>query len=90
MKTFFEKIEEAIYELEFLGCERKDLKITTSSLIKFHLVNFDIDIFKFVKNKNYVQMFGVNISFDHYENSIVVYDVNKACVNDKYKIIINL
>jgi len=90
MKKIIDKIQETINYLEALGCEKKDLKITTSSLIKYDLVIFDIDIFTFVKNKNYVQMFGVNIFFDHYENNIVIYDINKACVNDKYKIIINL
>jgi hypothetical protein len=90
MKKILDKIQKAIHYLEDLGCEKKDLKITTSTLIKYDLVIFDIDIFTFVKNKNYVQMFGVNIYFDHYENNIVVYDINKACVNDKYKIIINL
>lgn len=83
------KIQEAIYTLEVNNVDRENIKITTSFITKrlleeiiseesmYNVTNLDSKANK---------IFGIKISFNHFSNDIVIYDVTRACIDDKFKI----
>lgn len=87
------KIHRAIFELENLNSRKENIKITTSFITR-DLIENDIrdytnhHIAKLNIHGN--KMFGVEVSFNHYSNDIVIYDETKACLNKMFKIIIKI
>lgn len=84
-----DKIQRGIFELESLNSRRENIRITTSFLVQRLLedkireyYNHNITMLNMYKNK----IAGVEISFDHYSNDIVVYDETRACLDERYKI----
>ena len=87
----FNKIHLSIYELESLNCKRENIKITTSFIIKklFEEAVSNYAKYEIAKlSPHGSRIFGVDISFNHFENNIVVYDETIACIDERFKIII--
>lgn len=90
--NLFEEIYSAIYQIQKLGTPRNRIKITTSFITKRLLEeNIQESILWQIRTrveKDYSNVFGIDISFDHFENDIIVYDTGRACFDDKFKIVI--
>lgn len=88
-----DKILEAIFELESLNCRKENIKITTSFITK-RLFEYAIRDYSYHHitelNTHGNKMFGVEVSFNHYSNDIVIYDERKACLNKMFKIKIKI
>ena len=87
----FSKIQQSIYELESINSRRENIKITTSFIIKrlFEEAITDYANYNVAKlNAHGSKIFGVEISFNHFSNNIVVYDETRACIDDRFKITI--
>ena len=85
----FSKIQQSIYELESLNSQRENIKITTSFITKrlfeeaiSNYSNYDIEKLSAHGSK----IFGVEISFNHFSNDVVIYDETRACFDDRFKI----
>lgn len=87
----FNKIHEAIYKLEANNSFRENIKITTSFITKriFEEVISDYSMSDVAKlNARGNKIFGVEISFNHFSNDIVIYDETMACIDERFKITI--
>lgn len=85
----FNKIQLAIYELECLNSRKENIKITTSFITKrlFEYAISDYSDHRIEKlNTHGSKIFGVEITFNHYSNDIVIYDETKACLDEKFKV----
>ena len=88
-----DKILEAIFELESLNCRKENIKITTSPFTK-RLLEYEIrecanhNIAKL--NYHGYKIFGIEVSFNHYFNDIVIYDETRAFTDERFKIIIKI
>lgn len=80
------KISIAISILESEGSSKNDIKITTSFIIK----RFIEEEIQKRPGLNLEKIFGVDISFDHFSNDIVIYDKANACIDEKFKIVIGV
>lgn len=88
-----DKIQRGIFELESLNCQKQNIRITTSFIVQRLLeseireyYNHNITMLNMYKNK----IFGVEISFNHYSNDIVIYDETRACLDEQFKIKIKI
>lgn len=84
----FSRIQQSLFELEGLNSQRENIKITTSFITKrlfeeafSNYSNYDIAKLNSHGNK----IFGVEVSFDHFSNDIVIYDKTRACFDDRFK-----
>lgn len=85
----FSKIQESIFELESLNSQRENIKITTSFVTKrlFEEVISDYSNHQIAKlNAHGSKIFGVEISFNHFSNDIVIYDETRACLDERFKV----
>lgn len=85
----FSKIQQSIYELESLNSQRENIKITTSFITKrlFEEAVSNYSSFEVAKlNTHGSKIFGVDVSFNHFSNDIVIYDETRACIDEKFKI----
>lgn len=91
------KIQQSIYELENLNSKKENIKITTSFITKrlFEEVIRDHLHYGVIEQKIHdipisgdIKLLGVDISFNHYSNDIVIYDETRACIDERFKIII--
>lgn len=88
-----DKIQRAIFELESLNSRKENIKITTSFLVKRLL---DDEIRRYydhnitMLNMYKTRIYGVELSFDHYSNEIVIYDKTMAPLDEMFKIIIKI
>ena len=88
----FSKIQQSIYELESLNSQRENIKITTSFITKrlFEEAISNYGNYEIAKlNAQGSKIFGIEISFNHFSNDIVIYDETRACIDGKFKIIIH-
>ena len=84
----FSKIQEAIFRLESLHSKRENIKITTSFVTKrlFEEAFKDYSNLQVAKlNAPGNKIFGVEISFNHFSNDIVIYDETRAWSDEKFK-----
>jgi len=83
-------IHNAVCELKIKGSLGSDIKITTSFLTK-KVLEDEVQCFKNTApiKESGNSIFGIEISFNHFDNDIVIYDKTRACLDDKYKIIIS-
>jgi hypothetical protein len=90
--NLFDEIYSAIYELSKMGTPRDRIKITTSFITKRLLEeNIQESILWHIRTrveKDYSNIFGIDISFDHFKNDIVIYDTGRACFDNKFRIVI--
>lgn len=85
----FSKIQQSIYELESLNSKRENIKITTSFITKrlFEEAITNYSNYEVAKlNAHGSKIFGVEISFNHFLNDIVIYDETRACIDKRFKI----
>ena len=85
----FSKIQQSIYELESLNSQKGNIKITTSFITKrlFEKAVSNYSSFEVTKlNANGSKIFGIDISFNHFSNDIVIYDETRACIDERFKI----
>jgi hypothetical protein len=83
------KIQESIFELESLNSQRKNIKITTSFVVKrlFEEAISDYTNHEIAKlNTHGSKIFGTEVSFNHFSNDIVIYDETRACLDEKFKV----
>jgi len=88
----FSKIQQSIYELESLNSQRENIKITTSFITKrlFEEAISNYSSYEIAKlNAHGSKIFGVEISFNHFSNDIVIYDETRACLDDRFKITVH-
>ena len=80
-------IHRSILTLQKLGSNVENIKITTSPFTKA-VIERDLCIFDPSEpiNAKYLRMFGVEVSFDHFSNEIVIYDKERACMDDRFKV----
>lgn len=90
--NLFDEIQQCIFKLESIGCKTENIKITTSFIVKklFDDEMRKLQIIPFKLNKQKNQIFGIEISFNHFSNNIVIYDKKKACLDEEFKIILSL
>lgn len=85
----FSKIQQSIYELESLNSQRENIKIITSFITKrlFEEAVSNYSNYEIAKlNAHGNKIFGVEISFNHFSNDIVIYDETRACIDGRFKI----
>jgi hypothetical protein len=86
----FSRIHEAIFELESLNSRSENIKITTSFITKRLFEELMRDYYKYdIVNVYGSKIFGVEISFNHFSNDIVIYDETRACFDEKFKVTIS-
>ena len=88
----FSKIQESIFELESLNSQRDNIKIATSFVTKrlFEEAISDYSNHQIAKlNARGSKIFGVEISFNHFSNDIVIYDETRACLDERFKVTIS-
>lgn len=88
--NLFDKMYSAICQLSERGTPRNRIKVTTSFITQSLLVKHirESDEWFIRVHTEHTKIFGVDISFDHFENDIVIYDTGRACFDDKFKIVI--
>lgn len=89
----FIKIQQSLFELECLNSQRENIKITTSFITKrlFEEAISDYSNYGIAKlNSNGNKIFGVEISFNHFSNDIVIYDETRACLDYRFKITLSV
>lgn len=89
----FSKIQQSLFELESLNSQRENIKITTSFITKrlFEDAISDYSNYQIAKlNTHGSKIFGVEITFNHYSNDIVIYDETRACLDEKFKITLSV
>jgi len=87
--NLFSKIQQSIFELESLNSQRENIKITTSFITKrlFEDAISDYSNYQIAKlNAHGSKIFGVEISFNHFSNDIVIYDETRACLDERFKV----
>jgi len=87
--NLFSKIQQSIFELESLNSKRENIKITTSFITKrlFEDAISDYSNYQIAKlNAHGSKIFGVEISFNHFSNDIVIYDETRACLDERFKV----
>ena len=87
------KILEGIFELESLNSRKENIRITTSFITKrlFEYAIRDYANHNIAKlNYHGNKIFGVEASFNHYSNDIVIYDETRACIDERFKVIIKI
>lgn len=89
----FSKIERSIFELESLNSRKENIRITTSFIVQRLLegeireyYNHNITMLNMYNNK----IFGVEISFNHYSNDIVIYDETRAPLDERFKVTLSV
>ena len=85
----FSKMQQSIYELESLSSQRENIKITTSFMTKrlFEEAISNYSSYEIAKlNAHGSKIFGVEISFNHFSNDIVIYDETRACIDERFKV----
>jgi len=89
--NLFDEIYSSICQLSERGTPRNRIKVMTSfitqSLLVKHIRESD-EWFTRAVHTEHTKIFGVDISFDHYKNDIVIYDTGRACFDGKFKIVI--
>lgn len=90
--NLFDEIYSAVCKLQSLGVPQDRIKVTTSFITQRLLEeNIQASIMWHmrtrIKDEDF-SIFGIDISFDHFENDIVIYDTGRACFDDKFKIVI--
>jgi hypothetical protein len=87
----FSTIQKSIHELQRLNSQRENIKITTSFIIKrlFEeaVSNYPTTQIATLSPRGN-KIFGVEISFNHFSNDIVIYDETRACIDERFKITI--
>ena len=89
----FSKIQQSLFELESLNSQRENIKITTSFITKrlFEDAISDNSNYQIAKlNAHGSKIFGVEISFNHYSNEIVIYDETRACLDKTFKVTLSI
>lgn len=89
----FSKIQQSIYELEMLNSQRENIKITTSFITKrlFEEAISNYSNYEIAKlNAHGSKILGIEISFNHYSNNIVIYDETRACFDDRFKVTLSV
>ena len=85
----FSKIQQSIYELQSLNSQIENIKITTSFITKrlFEEAISNYQNYEIARlNAHGSKIFGVEISFNHFSNDIVIYDETRACIDEIFKI----
>ena len=87
-----DKIHESVHRLLSIGSERENIKITTSFITKKIIEEaiYKNSMMDYLQGAKPYQIFGANISFDHYSNDIVIYDVTRACYVEDFMITIQI
>ena len=89
----FSKIQQSLFELESLNSQRENIKITTSFITKrlFEDAISDYSNYHIAKlNAHGSKIFGVEITFNHYSNDIVIYDETRACLDERFKVTLSV
>ena len=89
----FSKIQQSLFELESLNSQRENIKITTSFITKrlFEEAISDYSNYGILElNSHGNKIFGVEISFNHFSNDIVIYDETRACFDERFKITLSV
>lgn len=88
--NLFDEIYSAVCRLSERGTPRDRIKIKTSFitqiLLKKHI--WESDEWFIRMGTEHTKIFGVDISFDHFDNDIVIYDTDRACFDNKFRIVI--
>ena len=88
----FSKIQQSLFKLESLNSQRENIKITTSFITKrqFEEAISDHSTHQIAKLSTHgSKIFGVEISFNHFSNDIVIYDETRACLDERFKVTIS-
>lgn len=89
----FSKIQQSLFELESLNSQRENIKIITSFVTKrlFEDAISDYSNYQISKlNAHGSKIFGVEITFNHYSNDIVIYDETRACLDERFKVTLSV
>jgi hypothetical protein len=89
----FSKIQQSLFDLESLNSQKKNIKITTSFITKrlFEEAISNYSNYEIAKlNAHGSKIFGVEISFNHFSNDIIIYDETRACLDERFKVTLSM